>query len=595
LKPTKIRRKSALTVRAKLMRAQLLLVLPLISLVLFGVLFFLYSSLTAELDNARNYSLQTAAGAFDRLYTRAVKILEIPYTVGTVYDVLAAESEDPDAQRSGTDFTAVSTALYKAVLYYEPNISAVTLVSELSGHVFYSRQPPASAVNTRNPDWYDLRRSAWYQEAVAVDEPVVGPAIENELYLGSGVTVPLSQRLKDVAQDRRLGAVRVDLNLSTLYREWEGLAQSEGDVFAVLDHAGQLVFASSPEFWAQHPLLSTPEVSAWEARYRLSGYQAPVSGFSFYLLSDESPAQFDARLLYGIPLLAALLCGVYAALFIHWSSRSISRPIQTLKVAMLHGQRKDLSVRCEPLAGEMGELSKAFNDLMDQVGELVGEVAAREQEKAKLAYEALQSKINPHFLYNTMNAIRWRADLLGAREVSHALEGLASLLRFATKSADELVPFAVELEQLENYIQIMRVRYGGDVDVSYDIDEACLEYRCLKFLFQPAVENCFIHAFGDSVQENKTILVKASCETACIRAVVEDNGRGMTGNEGQIEELLREGASRSAFAGIGLGSVRQRIRTLFGEGYDLRIESEPERYTRVTATIPKIRAEEVQE
>jgi two-component system sensor histidine kinase YesM len=189
-----------------------------------------------------------------------------------------------------------------------------------------------------------------------------------------------------------------------------------------------------------------------------------------------------------------------------------------------------------------------------------------------------------------MNAIRWRANLVGARDVSHALESLASLLRFAIKSTDELVPFAVELEQLENYIQIMRVRHGSDIDISFDISESCLECRCLKFLFQPAVENCFIHAFGGSGRSDKSILVKATFLTDHIRVTVEDNGNGMTAR--QIENLFREDTSRDVFIGIGLGSVRQRIKILFGEEYDLWIESELGKYTRVTATIPIIRLEE---
>jgi two-component system sensor histidine kinase YesM len=183
--------------------------------------------------------------------------------------------------------------------------------------------------------------------------------------------------------------------------------------------------------------------------------------------------------------------------------------------------------------------------------------------------------------------------MLGAGEVAHALESLASLLRFAIKSADDLVPFAVELEQLENYIQIMRIRYGGDIDVAFDIDERCLEYRCLKFLFQPAVENGFIHAFGDSARGGKTIMVKVAVEENGILATVEDNGNGMTPQ--QIEALFRENTDRTTFAGIGVSSVRQRIRALFGDEYGLQIKSEPGQYTKVTATIPKIKLAVMQE
>ncbi len=95
---------------------------------------------------------------------------------------------------------------------------------------------------------------------------------------------------------------------------------------------------------------------------------------------------------------------------------------------------------------------------MEHIEELIGEVMRTEQEKARLSYEVLQSKMNPHFLYNTLNAIKWRADLIGTRDISRSLQSLSSLLRFSIKCTDDVIPFETELEQLENYVQIMQIR-----------------------------------------------------------------------------------------------------------------------------------------
>lgn len=578
--------------RSKLMLVQCFLVLPLITIVLFVFAYMIRMSVMAELDKSRAYSLQMVGGAFDRSYTRALKILEIPYTDRTIYNAVSSEYGPGDTLKKNADFTQIQSVLYRAILYYEPNITSVTIVSEISGATFYSRTPPTTALNMHNPDWYDPTQSAWYRAAVVVDDPVISPAAENELYLGSGTTLSLIHRLKDVMRDRLIGAVRVDLNLSTMYRDWHSVVEHESDVFVVLDHTGRLVFASSPTFLEEFPLLTTMDVSLWQGDYHTSNYTAPDSGFSFFYLAHPLSMRFNAQLLYGIPLLFAACSLIYSVLFIGLSSQHISRPVRKLKAAMLQGQQKDLTARCEYLDGEMGELSEAFNDLMDQVGVLVAEVAEREQEKAQLAYEMLQSKINPHFLYNTMNAIRWKAEMLGMREISRALESLASLLRFSIKSTRDIIPFTQELEQLENYIQIMRVRYGGEVDVCYDIDDRCEAYQCLKFLFQPAVENCFIHAFGGNMDRPKNILVQVAVEGTQISAVVEDNGGGMSRE--QIETLFNGSGdeSKTVFVGIGIGNVKQRIKALFGPDYSLEIESEPGVFTRVIAIIPKIKVEE---
>ncbi len=549
--------------------------------------------MTAEVDNARTYSLQAAAAAFDSIYTRSMKLLQIPYTEEDILSVLSNEtapSADDPRRRQGSG--VVFNELYPKVLFYSPNISAITLVSEMSGRIFYSRQYPARTINGRNPDLEDLRKSWWYAEAMAMDAPFIAPAIDNELFLGSGITTTLAQRLIDIRTGRRVGVIRIDLNLSTFYEEWSELSKNDSDVVAVADQTGLLVFSNSSEFSASYPPLSSQNEQPWRQSYRINSYTAPESGFTFYYLATAR--NFNFWLLYGLPALFLLLSGAYALLYIFRSSRSISNPVLKLKAAMIQGQQKDLSARCEPLEGELGELSEAFNDLMSQMSELVAEVTATEQEKANLRYEVLRSKVSPHFLYNTINAIRWKANLLGAKEVGSALEKLVSLLRFTIKTTRDTIPFALELEQLENYVQVMRVRYDNSIDLDYDIDDNCMNYQCLKFLLQPIVENCFIHAFQSSNRTDRAIMVKASAEPDCIRIVVEDNGSGM--EQDKIERLFSSGErkDKALFDSIGIDNVHQRIRTLFGPEYGLTIESEPGVYTRVTAVIPKMPLEEVQ-
>ncbi|MDR1665287.1 MAG: histidine kinase, partial [Clostridiales bacterium] len=513
--------------RSKLMLIQFFLVLPLLTIALFVTAYLIRTSALSEIDSSRMYSLQTVGGAFDRIYSRVKRLLEVPYTNRAVYEIISRKYGPSDALAKSSDYTEVQNALYREVLYYEPNITSIVIVSETSDAMYYNRQGPTKTVNMHNPEWYTPTQSRWYKEAAAGDDPIIAIAEEDELFLGSGITLAFSQRLREVGSNRHIGAIRIDLSLNTLTRDWESIAENESDIFAVLDTAGALVFTNSAEFLSQHPLFSVPDVSALNNGYRLARYSAPVSKFTFLYFSHLSSSPVNSRLLWGVPLLFAALGFLYSALFIGWSSQYISLPIKKLKTVMRQGQQKDLTVRCEPLAGEMGELSEAFNGLMNRMGELVTEVAEREHEKSQLSYEVLRSKISPHFLYNTINAIRWKADMISAKEISHALESLTSLLRFSIKTTSDIIPFTEELEQLENYIQIMRVRYGDEVDVSFDIDDGCMEYQCLKFLFQPAVENCFIHAFARGADRRKVILIKASLEEDRIRAVVEDNGDGM--------------------------------------------------------------------
>lgn len=585
-------KKNKLHFRSKLALLQFCLVLPVIALLLFALINGIRDSAVRQIEASRSYSLQSAAGSFDQIYARMLKLLEKPYADKSLFTILTTEYGPGDVMQKRADDILLPKLLRSNFLYFEPNVLSVTMVSEITGSVYYGRSLPTTSINVHNEDWYNLKNSVWYKSVTAVETPVVSPATENELYLNSGLTISISQRLKDVRHNRLIGAVRIDLSLWSLNESWRGFSGADGSIFAVLDQAGQLVYASSEELLAQYPLLSAPDVNAWEREYRLTSKTAPESGFQFLYLSPPDTVFFQPQLLFGLPLLIMLAGILYVLVFISWSTRHISHPIRLLKTAMLQGQEKDLTARCEPLPGEMGELSDAFNSLMERIGELIGEVTRNEQEKARLSYEVLQSKVNPHFLYNTLNAIRWKADMIGSKDISHSLESLSSLLRFSIKCTDDVIPFETELGQLENYIQIMRVRYGDNVEIGYDIDEDCLAYQCLKFLIQPAVENCYIHAFSSGLQENPSIQVSVICEETCIVVTVEDNGDGMTSE--QIDKLFRTDTDRgkAMFVGIGIGNVRERIITQFGAGYGLEVTSERGRFTRVTAVIPKIKCEE---
>ena len=585
-------KKKQLHFRSKLALLQFCLVLPVIALLVFGLISGLRDAAVQQIEASRRYSLQSAAGSFDQVYARILKLLEKPYTDTVLFHILTSRYGEDDVMQKREDTTQLPYLLRSNFLYYEPNVLSVTLVSEISDSVYYGRSLPTTAVNIHNEDWYNLRASTWYKEVTAVETPVITPAGENELFLNGGLTVTVSQRLKDVLQNQLIGAIRIDLSLWSLNDSWKALSGEDGSVFVVLDQTGQLVYASSDELLKICPPLSKPDVKAWENAYLLSAITAPQSGFQFIYLSPRSTFFFQPQLLFGLPLLIMLAGILYVLIFISWSTRHISRPVRILKTAMLQGQQKDLTARCGTLDGEMGELSDAFNSLMERIGELIGEVTENEQEKARLSYEVLQSKVNPHFLYNTLNAIRWRADMTGARDISRSLESLSSLLRFSIKCTDDVVLFETELNQLENYIQIMRVRYGDNVEICYDIDEACMDYQCLKFLIQPAVENCYIHAFSSGAQTAPCILVSIVCEDTRIVVTVEDNGDGMTPE--QIGSLFLPDTSRARamFVGIGIGNVHERIRTLFGSEYGLEVTSKLGRFTRVTATIPKLRQEE---
>ena len=460
-----IGQKPKLHLRSKLALLQFCLVLPLIALTLFVLIKSIQDSTAKQIEVSRNYSLQNAAVSFDQIFNRVLKLLEKPYTDQSIYKIITTEYGQDDVMQKQIDKELLPRILRNSILYYEPNILSVNLVSELADSSYYSRSHPASVMNIHNSDWYNLTGSSWYQAAKAVEGPVISPANENELFLNSGITLAISQRLKKPWQDCLIGVIRIDLSIWSLYENWQTLSGEDGVIFTVLDQTGQVVYCSSDDLLETTPLLSKPITAEWETNYNITARTAPISGFQFIYLAHRNESIFQPQLLFGLPLLILLVGILYAVVFISWSSRHISRPIRLLKAAMLEGQQEYLTARCPQLNGEMGVLSDAFNSLMERIGLLINEVARNEQEKARLSYEVLQSKVSPHFLYNTLSAIRWKADMLGVKDISRSLDSLSSLLRFSIKCTTDIIPFETELKQLENYVQIMRIRYGDNLSL----------------------------------------------------------------------------------------------------------------------------------
>lgn len=573
---------------SKLMAVQLFLVLPVLLLLLVALIYWIRSYAVTQAVNSSQYLLQTTGNSFDDLYKTTTKLLEIPYTDKDIYNIITTEYAPEQQLKKMLDLDTVNKKLYYSIIYYQPNITSVVIVSEVANATYTRKAYPATSPNFDSDMWSNAFTSAWYKRTISTEKPVITVNVPNELYQNSGLTVSFSQRLKDVFQNKMLGAMRLDLSIARMADTWKLMVASPQDVFFALDDQQRLFFSSSEQFLEQYPLLQELSLEALPDNYILTTHLSPVSGFTFGYLTSRQHLLKNGQMLYFIITLITILYLAGAVLFIFWSTRTISRPIKTLKNAMVTGQGKDLSVRCPPLDGEMNTLSEAFNSMMETMGDLLDEVRATEQEKSQLSYEILQSKISPHFLYNTLNAIRWRADMLGAADVAHTVDSLASLLKFTIKCTDDLVPFETELTQLEHYVDIMRIRYGDDIEINYDIDEQCYQYSCPKFLIQPALENCYLHAFAGCPKPQKLITVAVRCLADCIEVIVEDNGNGM--DAVQLQALLGDAPEKSSrlFSGFGAGTMRHRIRALFGEPYDWQIDSKPGEYTHIRVTLPKL-------
>ena len=233
---------------------------------------------------------------------------------------------------------------------------------------------------------------------------------------------------------------------------------------------------------------------------------------------------------------------------------------------------------------EIGVLTNTFNNMVREINLLMDKNIQIQKEYSKLEFEVLLAQINPHFLFNTLNSIKWMAVIDHEDKIAETITSLGTLLTISMNKQAEFVPVSQELDNLKCYINIQKVRYGSAFEIDYDLDEDILDYKIMKLVFQPIVENAIMHNMG-KVSE-LMIHVRGGLENGRLHIVISDNGCGIPPE--RLETILTtpEEARSAIFRGIGVSNVHKRIRLKYGEPYGLSITSEVGRGTEVSILLP---------
>ena len=281
-----------------------------------------------------------------------------------------------------------------------------------------------------------------------------------------------------------------------------------------------------------------------------------------------------------ILILAILLSFLSGTLF----SYLFTKPVKRLTGAMEKFENDASGFVFEPIESvtEVNELSDSFEHLVVRIQELMEEVKREENTLRKTELKALQAQINPHFLYNTLDAISWMCEEGKNDEAVLMVNALAKLFRISISRGHEFITIDKEMQHAECYLQIQKFRYTNHFDYRFEIDDSVKEYFCNKITLQPIIENALYH--GLNMIDEGLIIIRIFEDEGDIVLEVEDNGVGMSAD--QVEELFKNDATDRI--GIGVKNVNDRIKICFGEKYGIKVRSELDEGTCVSIRIPKI-------
>lgn len=412
--------------------------------------------------------------------------------------------------------------------------------------------------------------------------------------------VTISKPIIDIFSGETLGVVVIYLSRDYLDNLFNFSTFQERDNIMVLDNEGKIVFHKD---FSQIGMVIDPKVAREELWMNETGSYV-IEGETKYIVAYSTSRVNNWKILYLIPqaditsfmkrvslwiVIIAVVCGFITVLLARFIYKDIYQPIYTLATEMETFDNDGLKKRTNlKRQDELGRLASSFNEMKVRIGNLIADIEQEHRRKKELEIKALQAQIVPHFLYNTLNSIKALARLGRNQEIVAMIVSLLKLLRISLGKTADFITLKAELEYVQAYLRIMEFRYGDTLNVTYDIEDELLDYPVLKFIMQPIVENCIIHAFNDT-QKVKLITVKAFRQGNDLMIEIGDNGSGMKAD--QIAEILNveQAASPLKFSGMGIYNVNERLKLHYGGGYGIAISSAENRGTTVRLICPLLK------
>lgn len=347
------------------------------------------------------------------------------------------------------------------------------------------------------------------------------------------------------------------------------------DIAAKIEVKGQKAWIVDREgYIVAHPdkglrmLLSSPEGDGSEESIRI---KEAIPNTPDWFLAVDIPRSLlfqDVQRMIGRLLFLAFLMALLASLLAVYLASSLAKPIRHLQGLMFRAERGDLQVRASALRGdEIGRLERSFNSMMERLQLLMEQSRWQQSELRRKELETMMGQIKPHFLYNTLDSIRWMALEQNAQGAAEMLSSLSHLFRLSLSGGEELIPLRDELSHVKTYLHLQQIRFEDRFSFSVE-DGGLADALVLKLILQPLAENALYHGRPTGGKSGEIRIV---CRPfgPDIEMLVYDNGPGLSAD-------LITAWSEGAYKGYGMRNVDERLKLRFGPSYGLFLVDDEE-------------------
>lgn len=454
-------------------------------------------------------------------------------------------------------------------IYFHNEVSKITIYTDRI--VDYKNKYLAPIEELKKADWYDniadSRNNNWI---AGTDEK----------------TIVLVRKMQSLEENGINGYFYEKINYDNVF---EDLSENISDNYGICvsDRQGQNIY-SHDTFTDKNKEynLSLPEITKKytdkNKDYFIIKKTIPETGWNVWLYKPEKLMGTSIRQINIITFGGTLVCLVATFMCIRFTAIFVTTRIGKLQKAVARVEKEDFSYALNTTSqDEIGELITSFSKMERKLNYLINEVYKSRIKEKEYEMKALQAQINPHFLYNTLSLINWKAIEAGKRDISKITLALSAFYRTSLNKGNNITHISGEIENMRSYLSIQLMLHDDGFAVTEDIDDSVLEYTCPNLILQPLIENAIDHGI-DVMPEDRRGVISVICKDmdTYIQFVIKDNGIGMT-KEQTVKILTKDSK------GYGVRNVNERLKLCYGEEYPMIIKSKENTGTEVIITIPK--------
>ena len=444
--------------------------------------------------------------------------------------------------------------------------------------------------------YYGSRKNVAYYRDVLPRQEWMLPVLEGDTMSVSrynvyppGMAMPVhifARRLYNSANGDYLGTLAVITDMDVFTGIVDGIFSGSGNTCVLLSASGVVEYSTGGKISADDlHIINTLRAGAQdgdsaaikaESNYVFCEQASPQSPQAAALVSWDYLSRDARKIRLEMIAVSVVICGVIVVA-LGQTARYLTRPLVDMCREMDQVSRGRLDVSMEDQRYyETSLLVNHFNNMVEELQRLVEKVRQTEQEKQRVEMEVLEAQVNPHFIYNTLEAVKWMAIAQKSPNIPQVITALVKLLTMSISVKTKTVTVREELDYLKQYLLLMEFRFNNNYRVIYQIDPETQEAETVKMVLQPLVENAIFHGFSNQSGE---IRITICARDGVLIMEVQDNGCGFDDTR---EKPLR----RRSFTGVGTANIHSRIQLQYGEEYGLKLWSEPGKGTRVTIRQP---------